>query len=151
MELNEVELLLIEDNPYEAELAIRNLRKHKLVDKLYHIDDGAEALEYIFSGSGEDGEPNGIRFNPKVILLDLKLPKVSGQEILKKIRENERTNTIPVVVLTSSNEESDISECYKLGANSYIVKPVNFDNFSRAMKDLSKYWLQLNKRPVTYK
>lgn len=151
MELNEVELLLIEDNPYEAELAIRNLKKHNLVNKLYHIDDGAEALEYIFSGSAGDGEPNGIRFNPKVILLDLKLPKVSGQEILKRIRENEHTNTIPVVVLTSSNEESDISECYKLGANSYIVKPVSFDNFSRAMKDLSKYWLQLNKRPVIYK
>lgn len=144
-----MELLLIEDNPYEAELAIRNLRKHNLVNKLHHIDDGAEALEYIFSSVGSGDDSGALRFNPKVILLDLKLPKVSGQEILKKIRADERTNTIPVVILTSSNEESDINECYKLGANSYIVKPVNFDGFSSAMKDLSKYWLLLNKRPVS--
>ncbi|MBL6445514.1 response regulator [Fulvivirga sp. 29W222] len=147
MEINEVELLLIEDNPYEAELAIRSLKKHNLGNKLYHIDDGAEALDYIFSEIGVDG-PDQFRFNPKVILLDLKLPKVSGLEILKKLKEHERTNIIPVVVLTSSSEESDIMECYKQGANSYIVKPVNFENFSNAMKSLSQYWLDLNKRPV---
>ncbi|UII32645.1 response regulator [Fulvivirga ulvae] len=148
MKLNEVEILLIEDNPYEAELAIRNLKKYNLGNKLYHIDDGAEALEYIFSGNKEDGVSEQQIFNPKVILLDLKLPKVSGQEILREIRANDLTSTIPVVVLTSSSEESDIKECYKLGANSYIVKPVSFDSFSKAMKDLSMYWLLLNKRPV---
>lgn len=147
MEIEEVDLLLIEDNPYEAELAIRNLKKHHLADRLYHIDDGAEALDYIFA-NGNYAHNEVSKFNPKLILLDLKLPKVSGQEILKKIRADERTNCIPVVILTSSNEESDIAECYKLGANSYIVKPVNFKAFSKAISELSVYWMFLNRRPV---
>jgi two-component system response regulator len=143
-----VEILLIEDNPHEAELAIRNLKKHHLANNLIHIDDGAEALDFIFS-RGKYAENNG-KFRPKLILLDLKLPKVSGHEILKAIRENEELKSIPVVVLTSSNEESDIMESYKLGVNSYIVKPVNFEAFSKAIGELGMYWMVLNKKPASF-
>jgi two-component system response regulator len=143
-----VEILLIEDNPHEAELAIRNLKKHHLANNLIHIDDGAEALDFIFS-RGKYAENNG-KFQPKLILLDLKLPKVSGHEILKAIRENEELKSIPVVVLTSSNEESDIMESYKLGVNSYIVKPVNFEAFSKAIGELGMYWMVLNKKPASF-
>jgi two-component system response regulator len=143
-----VEILLIEDNPHEAELAIRNLKKHHLANNLIHIDDGAEALDFIFS-RGKYTENNG-KFQPKLILLDLKLPKVSGHEILKAIRENEELKSIPVVVLTSSNEESDIMESYKLGVNSYIVKPVNFEAFSKAIGELGMYWMVLNKKPASF-
>jgi two-component system response regulator len=143
-----VEILLIEDNPHEAELAIRNLKKHHLANNLIHIDDGAEALDFIFS-RGKYTERTG-KFRPKLILLDLKLPKVSGHEILKAIRESDELKSIPVVVLTSSNEESDIMESYKLGVNSYIVKPVNFEAFSKAIGELGMYWMVLNKKPASF-
>ena len=142
---NQLEILLIEDNPHEAELTIRNLKKHHLANKLMHIDDGAEALDFIFS-TGKYAE-NKVPAQPKLILLDLKLPKVDGLEILRRIKANEHTQTIPVVVLTSSREEKDIVESYRLGVNSYIVKPVNFESFSQAVADLGLYWILLNQSP----
>jgi two-component system response regulator len=147
LENTQVEILLVEDNPHEAELAIRNLKKYHLANNLIHIDDGAEALDFIFS-RGKYAQSMG-KFNPKVILLDLKLPKVSGHEILKAMRESEEFKNTPVVVLTSSNEEADIMESYKLGVNSYIVKPVNFEAFSKAIGDLGFYWMVLNKKPAS--
>lgn len=142
MEHKEVEILLIEDNRDEAELTIRALKKHKLANKLLHIDDGVEALEFIF-GEGKYAEKQE-GFKPKLILLDLKLPKVDGLDILRRIKSDDRTKKFPVVVLTSSKEESDIVESYRLGANSYIVKPVNFESFTSAIADLGMYWLVLN-------
>jgi two-component system response regulator len=145
MESSAIEILLIEDNPHEAELAIRSLKKHHLANRLIHIDDGAEAVDFLFSrGKYED---NKGRVAPKLILLDLKLPKVSGHEILKQIRADEQLKGVPVVVLTSSNEESDILESYKLGVNSYIVKPVNFESFSKSIAEMGMYWMVLNKIP----
>lgn len=149
METHEIEILLIEDNEHEAELTIRSLKKHHLANRLKHIDDGAEALDFIFSTGAFAG--NKMPFNPKLILLDLKLPKVDGLEILKQIKANEKTRTIPVVVLTSSKEEQDVIESYRLGVNSYIVKPVNFDSFAQAISELGLYWLLLNQHPFETK
>ena len=143
----QVDILLIEDNPHEAELAMRSLKKHHLANRLIHIDDGAEALDFLFC-RGKYAE-NSRTSNPKLILLDIKLPKVSGHEILQQIRENENLRMIPVVVLTSSHEEADMIRSYKLGVNSYIVKPVNFEAFSKAIDDLGMYWMILNKIPST--
>jgi len=137
-----VEILLIEDNPDEAQLTIRSLKGHNLANRLMHIDDGEEALEFIFS-TGKYAD-NKLPFNPKLILLDLKLPKIDGLEILKRLKADERTKLLPVAVLTSSKEERDIIESYKLGVNSYIVKPVNFETFSKAVLELGMYWLLLN-------
>lgn len=136
---------MIEDNPHEAELTIRSLKKHNLANKLMHLDDGAEAIEFLFPPPGQ-AEP-GNSFNPKLILLDLKLPKVDGLEILRRLKTDYRTKMIPVVVLTSSREEKDIIESHKLGVNSYIVKPVNFESFARAISELGLYWLILNQNP----
>ena len=144
---HEVEILLIEDNPHEAELAIRSLKKNNLANNLVHIDDGAEALDYIFARGKY--EEKSTHQNPKLILLDLNLPKVGGLEILRQIKTDERTKIIPVVVLTASREEKDIIESYKYGVNSYIVKPVNFESFSKAIADLKMYWLVLNQYPVS--
>ena len=141
----EVEILLIEDNPEEAELTIRSLRKQNLANKLLHIDDGAEALDVIFS-KGKYAD-NKDPIHPKLILLDLKLPRVDGLEILRHIKSDEQTKLIPVVVLTSSKEESDIIESYRLGVNSYIVKPVNFDSFTKAVSELGLYWVIHNQSP----
>jgi len=145
MEDKIVDILLIEDNPYEAELAIRSLRKYNFANNLHHIDDGAEALDYIFDRGKYD--TGGIKNNPKLILLDIKLPKVDGIEILRQLKANERTRTIPVVILTSSKENQDVKACYDLGANSYIVKPVDFDSFSKAVAELGMYWMLLNNPP----
>ena len=145
MEYTEVEILLIEDNPDEAELAIRSLRKYNLANKLLHIDDGAEALDVIFSKGKYEGNKNPLQ--PKLILLDLKLPRVDGLEILRQIKSDEQTKVIPVVVLTSSKEETDIIESYRLGVNSYIVKPVNFDSFTKAVSELGLYWVVHNQSP----
>ena len=134
----EIDILLVEDNPSDAELTQRALRKSELGAQLAIARDGAEALEYLLSN----------RPRPKVIFLDLKLPKIDGIEVLRRVRADERTKSIPVVVLTSSQEERDISECYKLGVNSYIVKPVEFDKFYKAVADLGTYWLVLNKSPL---
>ena len=141
----EVEILLIEDNPEEAELAIRSLRKYNLANRLLHIDDGAEALDVIFSIGKYAGNKNPL--HPKLILLDLKLPRVDGLEILRQIKSDEQTKRIPVVVLTSSKEETDIIESYRMGVNSYIVKPVNFDSFTKAVSELGLYWVVHNQSP----
>jgi two-component system response regulator len=140
-----VEILLIEDNPYEAELAIRSLNKYNFTNHLHHIDDGAEALDFIFERGKYEGWD--ITAKPKLILLDIKLPKIDGIEILRQLKANEKTKTIPVVILTSSKENQDIKTCYDLGANSYIVKPVDFDSFSKAVAELGMYWMLLNNPP----
>ncbi|MFA3781778.1 response regulator [Melioribacteraceae bacterium 4301-Me] len=145
MNNNEVEILLIEDNPTDAELTIRALKKFNLANNILVIDDGEKALEYIFAEGSYSGR--NINKSPKVILLDLKLPKVSGLEILKKVKSDERTKIIPVVVLTSSREESDLIASYKLGVNSFIVKPVDFTSFVSEISKLGYYWLILNKKP----
>jgi two-component system response regulator len=141
----EVEILLIEDNPNDAELTMRSFKKNNITNKVLHLKDGAVALEFLF-GSGEY-EGRNLNDKPKVILLDLKMPKVDGIEVLQKIKTDDNTKTIPVVVLTSSKEDPDIEKCYKLGANSYIVKPVDFDSFQKVVTQLGLYWLLLNQPP----
>lgn len=142
---DEIEILLVEDNMSDAELTIRALKKNNLANRLIHLKNGAEALDFIFA-TGEYAGRNP-HLAPKVILLDLKMPKVNGMEVLAKIRADERTKTIPVVVLTSSNEDPDIEKCYALGVNSYIVKPVEFENFFKVVSDLGFYWLLMNQVP----
>lgn len=145
MENNEVEILLVEDNPGDAELTIRALRKKNLVNKLVHVVNGADALDYIFAeGSYSHRSMTDL---PKLILLDLNLPKVNGKDVLKRLKSDERTKKIPVVILTSSKEDPDIEICYGLGANSYVVKPVEFDSFSRSVADVGFYWVMLNEPP----
>lgn len=142
---NEVEILLVEDNQEDAELTLRALRKQNLANKVRVIPDGAEAMDYIFAeGEYEDRE---IYHRPRVIFLDLKLPKISGNEILKRIKSDDRTKQIPVVVLTSSKEDKDLEECYENGVNSYIVKPVDFEKFFKSVVDLGLYWMVLNEAP----
>ncbi|HZI52937.1 MAG TPA: response regulator [Chitinophagaceae bacterium] len=136
------DILFIEDNPHEAELTIRSLKKLHLANRIKHIDDGAEALDFIFGRTTHSNDENAI--DPRLILLDLKLPKIDGLEVLRQIKSNERTKIIPVVVLTSSKEEKDVIESYKLGVNSYIVKPVNFESFGKAVAELGLYWMILN-------
>lgn len=142
-----LEILLIEDNLNDAELSLYALRKFKIANHIHHARDGAEALEYIF-GPDIDTSRTSIQ-NPRLILLDLKLPKVDGLEVLRKLKANETTRTIPVVVLTSSREERDIIESYNLGVNSYIVKPIDFEQFTEAVRDVGLYWLLLNQVPVS--
>ena len=141
----EVEILLVEDNATDAELTIRTLKKHNLANKLVWVKDGAEALDFVF-GAGAYADRD-INYGPKVILLDLRLPKVDGMEVLSKIKSDKRAKMIPVVVLTSSKEDKDIVESYRLGVNSYISKPVEFENFAKSVTDLGLYWLLLNKPP----
>jgi two-component system response regulator len=142
----EVEILLVEDNPNDAELALRALRKNNLANNILVVTDGEEALDFVFA-RGAFSERK-IENGPKVILLDLKLPKVDGLEVLRAIKSDPHTKIIPVVVLTSSKEESDIVESYRLGVNSYIVKPVDFGKFVAAVRDLGLYWLLLNQAPT---
>jgi CheY-like chemotaxis protein len=144
---NEVELLLVEDNPNDAELALRALKKHHIANNIVVVTDGAQALDFVFA-RGPFADRN-IEITPKVILLDLKLPKVDGLEVLAALKSDPRTKIIPVVVLTSSKEEKDIVESYRLGVNSYIVKPVDFDKFVEAVKSLGLYWLLLNEPPAS--
>jgi len=139
-----VDILLVEDNPNDAELAMRALRKGKLANHITWVKDGAEALEFIFRSGAYADRPDQ---NPKLILLDLKLPKVDGIEVLKRIKADERTRVIPVVMITSSAEESDVIESYKLGVNSYIVKPVEFEQFSETVAKAGFYWMLMNKAP----
>ena len=141
-----VEILLVEENPDDAEMAIRALKKNNLANNVLLVTDGVEALDFIFArGAYSDRK---IENGPKVILLDLKLPKVDGLEVLKVVKSDERTKIIPIIALTSSSEEKDIIESYRLEVNSYIVKPVDFDKFVDAIKGLGFYWLLLNQSPI---
>lgn len=139
------DVLLVEDNPNDALLAIRSLKENKLANEIVHLKDGQEAIDYLLQQGSYTGKKV---FLPKVILLDLKLPKVNGLEVLKALRANPETKLVPIVILTSSQVESDLIESYKLGANSYIVKPVDFENFSKSIREVGLYWLILNKPPI---
>ena len=142
---NEVEVLLVEDNPSDAELTMRALKKRNLANKLFHAKDGAEAIDFIFAQGPFLNRR--LESGPKVVLLDLKLPKVDGLEVLRRIKSDERTKKIPVVVMTSSREDRDLESCYEFGVNGYVVKPVEFEDFSRAVSELGFYWLLLNETP----
>jgi two-component system, response regulator len=142
---NVVEILIIEDNPNDAEMAFRALKKNNLANNVLVLSDGEMALDFIFAKGKFAGRKEAPR--PKIILLDLKLPKVDGLEVLKEIKSHAETKIIPVIVLTSSREESDLITSYRLGVNSYIVKPVDFDKFVDAVRDLGLYWLLLNQQP----
>ncbi|HTF18504.1 MAG TPA: response regulator [Chryseolinea sp.] len=140
-----VEILLVEDNEFDAKLTIRALMKKNLGNNLVHVSDGAEALDFLFA-RGEYAHRQ-VSDVPKVILLDLNMPKIGGLEVLREIRKHEETKFIPVVVMTSSKEDSDIVDSYKFGVNSYVVKPVEFENFSKAVADLGMYWVLVNQGP----
>ncbi|MBW8781581.1 MAG: response regulator [Verrucomicrobia bacterium] len=141
-ELNAVELLLVEDNPQDLELTLRALRKSNFANRIHVARDGAEALDFLFGEGAHAGQ--GAGQVSKVVLLDLKLPKIDGLEVLRRMKEDPRTKSIPVVMLTSSREQRDVIESYKLGVNSYIVKPVDFESFMSAVHELGMYWLLLN-------
>lgn len=143
MDQNGIQILLVEDNPDDLHIALHALRKAGLSDKVVHVArDGAEALSFMF------GAAAGERPKPRVILLDLKLPKVDGIEVLRRLKRDPHTQTIPVVVMTSSNEPRDLETCYSLGVNSYIVKPVNFEHFISTMAEIEKYWTSVNQVPA---
>jgi len=141
-----VDLLLIEDNPNDLELTLRALKRQGLADKVFSVKDGAEALDYIFQTGAFAGRP--LSAPPKVVFIDLKLPKVTGIEVLRKMKSDDRTRSWPAVILTSSRQERDLLETYQLGANSYVVKPVDYDQYAAAIGDLGRYWLLLNQRPL---
>lgn len=141
----EIELVIVEDDPNDAELLLRVFKQHHLVNKVSLLKDGAEALDFIFAqGPYSAREVNDAS---KVVILDLKLPKVNGIEVLEKLKADERTRNIPVVVLTSSRENKDVKEAYRLGVNSYVTKPIKFDEFAKVVSELGIYWLMLNKLP----
>jgi two-component system response regulator len=141
----DVEILLVEDNPTDAELATLALKEHNLANKLVWVKDGAEALDFLFgTGAYANRKPEN---SPKVVLLDLRLPKIDGLEVLRRLKADDRTRRIPVVVVTSSKEDRDVVASYDLGVNSYISKPVEFDEFSRVVSELGLYWLLINRPP----
>jgi CheY-like chemotaxis protein len=142
----EVTILLVEDNPTDAELCIRSLKKHNLTNDLVWVKDGAEALDFLFArGSFSSRSPNHV---PKVVMLDLRLPKVDGLEVLRQVKADDQLKDIPIVVLTSSKEDRDVAESYQLGANSFVSKPVEFDAFADTVAKLGMYWVLVNKPPV---
>jgi len=142
VDIDAVEILLVEDNLRDAELTIRALKSHNLANQLFHVEDGATALDFLFGrGKFEERRTDA---SPRVVLLDLKLPKVDGLEVLRIMKSDERTWTIPVVVVTSSAEDPDIKTAYDLGVNSYVIKPVQFDEFIEAMTKVGVYWLLVN-------
>lgn len=142
-EYNLVEILMVEDDPDDAELALHALASQNIVNHIVHVKDGEEALDFLFGRGQYEGRDTSR--HPKIILLDLKLPKVNGLEVLEQLRENPKTKTIPVVMLTSSNQDPDIQRAYELGVNSYIVKPVDFEQFAETITQLGFYWGLLNK------
>ncbi|MCF7814407.1 MAG: response regulator [Candidatus Cloacimonetes bacterium] len=143
--MKEFEIIIIEDNPNDSELMIRSLKENKLANNLVLLEDGEEAVEYFFNS--KTSEPKKQNNLPKVIFLDLKLPKMNGLEILKLLKTNKKTKKIPVIIVTSSKEDPDISTAYELGANSYVVKPVNFNDFKTTICQLGLYWLVVNEKP----
>jgi len=145
MQENTSEIILVEDNPADVEMTLAALKEGNLANKVQVFKDGAEAIAYIMNNV--DCRPGMQQPRPKVILLDLKLPKVDGLEVLKRIRADERTESVPVVILTSSNEERDRIASYQLGVNSYVVKPIDFDDFARAVAEIGCYWVLMNKPP----
>ena len=147
MNHNPVDLLLVEDSSHDAELTIRELKNHNLANNLFHVKDGEEAIDFMFGTGIYAGEKHAEN-PPKLILMDINMPKVNGMEVLEMLKSDDRTAKIPIVILTSSKEDLDIQTCYKLGANSYIVKPVNFKAFTEAIKNLGFYWLLLNQPPL---
>jgi two-component system response regulator len=147
MNSDSVEILLVEDSVTDAELAIRELKKHNMANNLVHVKNGEEALDFMFC-TGKYNIIRNIENRPKVVLLDIQMPKINGIEVLQRIKADPRTRSVPVVILTSSKEHPDIQKCYELGANSYIVKPMNFESFAEAIKNLGFYWLLLNQSPV---
>lgn len=144
--MNGIEILLVEDNADDLEMTLHALRKGKVANHIQVVRDGAEALDFLFCEGAFSGRPSTAA--PKVIMLDLKLPKVDGKEVLRRIKADSRTRSIPVVILTSSKEQRDVEESYALGVNSFIVKPVSFDSFVKAVQDLGVYWLLLNEPPA---
>ena len=146
MKNSPVEILLVEDDIDDAEMTIDVMRKNNLANKLIHMVDGEEALDFLFGTGKFVGRD--INLKPRLILLDLKMPKVDGMEVLERVKSNNATKKIPVVILTSSKEDPDVSRCYELGANGYIVKPVEFDSFIKAVSELGMYWMLLNHTPV---
>jgi two-component system response regulator len=144
--MNEVEILLVEDNPSDEELTIHAFRKYHLSNRLKVVRDGEEALDFLFARGMYSSRD--IDQSPRVILLDLKLPKIDGLEVLRQIKEHQQTRHVPVVLLTSSREERDIIQGYDRGANSYIVKPVDFEQFTEAVREVGMYWLLLNRPPM---
>ncbi len=138
-------IVLVEDNPADAELAIRALRRSRIANQIELLEDGAEALDFIFCRGAYAHRQ--ITDHPKIILLDLKLPKVSGLEVLRQIKTDPRTQMIPIIVMTSSAQDSDIIESYQLGVNSYIVKPVDFEQFNKAVEQIGLYWVLMNRTP----
>ena len=145
-EVSSVEILLVEDSAQDVELALSALREANLANHIHVARDGEEALDFVFGTGSEAGREGAA--TPALILLDLKLPKVDGIEVLRRVKADARTKTIPVVVLPSSNEPRDLLECYELGVNSYLVKPVNVEQFLAAVQDVGMYWLRLNQRPI---
>lgn len=141
--MDEVEILLVEDNPHDLELTLRALKKGKLANRVIAVRDGAEALDFIFARGQYAGRD--INHVPRVIFLDLKLPKVDGIDVLRAVKADERTKKIPIVIITSSAEEQDRVESYQLGVNSYVVKPIEFDGFMKTITDLGFYWLAVNR------
>lgn len=141
----EMEILLVEDNPTDAEMTLRALRRNNLANKVHWVKDGEQALEFMFrTGAYADRDPAAV---PKLVMLDIKMPKVDGIEVLRRIKANEETRTVPVVVMTSSNEERDVVESYRLGVNSYIVKPVQFESFLETVAEIGLYWVITNRVP----
>ncbi len=147
MNHNSVDILLVEDNLNDAELTIRELKRHNMTNNLFHVTDGEEALEFMFA-TGKYANERNVLYSPKLVLLDIQMPKVNGIEVLEAIKADSRTKNTPVVMLTSSKEDPDIKRCYDLGVNSYIVKPVNFEGFANAIKNLGFFWLLLNQPPI---
>ena len=142
---SQIEILLVEDSMDDAEMTIHALRRKNLANKLIHLVDGEEALDFLYGTGKFAGRDTNVK--PKLILLDLKMPKVNGMEVLERVKTDEATKIIPVVILTSSKEDPDLNKCYELGANSYIVKPVEFESFVEAVTELGMYWMLLNHVP----
>ncbi len=143
--IHNIEIILVEDSVEDASLVIRSLKKSNICNSIIHLQDGAEALDFMFArGLYVDRK---VEDKPKLILLDLKMPKVDGLQVLRELKADDRTKSVPIVIMTSSREDRDLVECYRLGVNGYVVKPVSFDNFAKAVAELGIFWLMINQSP----